>query len=201
MAKRAKKPISPERKKTGPEPGSGPFSRFIPNDPDKQIELLDPKQEERVVFLIELYGQAYTKRAIIFAFRTRYSLSLEHTYRYLRIAEHRIKEESEGTSRQKVQQAINRVKTIVRKAHAMNDFRAAIVAEKHLEILQGVLENEDGRGRTPTNGGQPDGGGSGDTPEVDDESFRALASLIAGAAAENGGLEPPSVDTPQHKAG
>ena len=209
MAKSAKKPgkrpatPSPEivREKPGPPQGTGPFSHFIPNDVDKQIELLDPLQEERVIFLIELYGKAYTKRAIIWAFRDRYKLSLEHTYRYLKIAEHRIMEESAGTSRQKVQQAVNRVKTIVRQAQEVKDFRAAIVAEKHLEELQGILRNMDPQRPSPTNGGEEDGGQHGGTPEVDDGSLKALADLIAGAAAKNGGLQPPALDAPQHQAG
>ena len=108
-------------------------------DPDKVMELLDPVQDERVTFIVELYGMSYTKRAIIMAFRKQYGLSLEQTYRYIRIAEWRIKEESEGTPKEKVQQAMNRVKTITRKALQAADHRAAIVAEQHLEKLQGIL--------------------------------------------------------------
>ncbi len=163
------------------------------NDPDKQLEPMDPEQEARVVFIIELYGMAYTKRAVILAFRKKYGLSLEQTYRYIRIAEWRIKEESEGTAKEKVQQAINRVKTTVRQAKASGDYRAAHLAEKYLDQLMGIQEAESRPAfPAPNNGGENDGQRAGE--ELTDETFRALAQLIEGEAAKNGGLQPASVD-------
>ena len=168
----------------------------IGNDPEKQLETLAPDYEERVCFIVELYGMAYTKRAVIYAFRQKYSLSLEQTYRYIRIAEWRIAEDAQGTRKEKVQQAINRVKTTIRQAKSAKDFRAAHVAEQYLDKLLGIQAESESPRRpfpTPENGGE-DGGQSAGTEELGDESVRALAALIAGEAAKGGGLQPAPVD-------
>ena len=187
----------PRKKKApesdNPEP-AGPFSHNIPNDPSKQIELLDPDQEERVCFIVELYGMAYTKRAVILGFRKKYGLSLEHTYRHIRIAEWRIKEDSEGTMKQKVQQSINRVKNTVRQAKASGDYRAAHLAEKYLDQLMGIQEVESRPAFPAPNNGGENGGQPSGPEELSDESFRDLAALISGEAAKNGGLQPPALD-------
>ena len=83
--------------------------------------------------------------------------------------------------------------------------RVAMIAAERRDKIAGLsVEFEESRrladnGQAiggPTNGGQP-----GTAEGVDEESLGALAALIANAAGQNGELQPPSLDAPQHQAG
>jgi len=142
MAKKKASPGKPMPADDKKEP-TQPFARTILNDPAKQIELLDPYMEERVVFMVEMFGESFTKRAIILAFRKQYGLSLEQTYRYLRIAEFRMKENIEEDNRKALAKAANSTETIIRKAIQDKDYRAALAARAYRDKLVGL--HQDGK--------------------------------------------------------
>ena len=158
------------------------------NDEDKQLSIDDPEKAEKISFIQDLIGLCFPKRSIIHQFRERYQVSPATAYSYFNMAAFEMRQELQKSREQHIAESVQTIRTAIKRAGAKGDNATVVNARKYLDAVVGLNQplNETGNS---TNGDV-----AGTTPRLDEESLKALGSLIAGSKAIHDGAELPPVD-------